>query len=71
VPCPLVATMSADTAKIGKRVQIKSSLRAKFPWRLEVGDHSWLGENVLIDNLDMVSIGANCCISQGGLSVHR
>jgi putative colanic acid biosynthesis acetyltransferase WcaF len=36
----------------------------KFPWRLEVGDNSWLGESVWIDNLALVRIGANCCISQ-------
>src|SRR5215472_14410353 len=52
-------------AKIGKGVQIKPGVRVKFPWRLEVGNYSWLGENVWIDNLDKVSIGANCCISQG------
>ena len=51
-------------AKIGRGVNIKPGVRVKFPWRLEVGDHSWLGEEVWIDNLDKVSIGANCCISQ-------
>jgi putative colanic acid biosynthesis acetyltransferase WcaF len=57
--------LRAFGAKIGERVDIKPGVRVKFPWRLEVGDHSWLGENVWIDNLDIVSIGANCCISQG------
>jgi len=51
-------------AKIGKRVNIKPGLRVKFPWRLEVGDDSWLGEDVWIDNLDLVRIGSDCCISQ-------
>jgi len=57
--------LRAFGAKIGNGVDIKPGLRVKFPWRLEVGDHSWLGERVWIDNLDNVSIGANCCISQG------
>jgi putative colanic acid biosynthesis acetyltransferase WcaF len=52
-------------ARVGSGVTIKPGLRVKFPWRLHVGDHSWLGEDVWIDNLDVVMIGANCCISQG------
>jgi putative colanic acid biosynthesis acetyltransferase WcaF len=52
-------------AKIGRGVIIKPGVRIKFPWRLEIGDDSWLGEEVWIDNLDSVRIGANCCISQG------
>ena len=52
-------------AKIGKGVDIKPGVRVKFPWRLEVGNYSWIGENVWIDNLVQISIGANCCISQG------
>ncbi|HEU4717399.1 MAG TPA: WcaF family extracellular polysaccharide biosynthesis acetyltransferase [Bacteroidia bacterium] len=54
-------------AKIGKGVVIKPSVNIKSPWLLEVGDHSWIGENSWIDNLVRVRIGANCCISQGAL----
>ncbi|MEZ4722066.1 MAG: WcaF family extracellular polysaccharide biosynthesis acetyltransferase [Flavobacteriales bacterium] len=54
-------------AKIGKGVVIKPKVNIKYPWKLEVGDYAWIGEGVWIDNLDIVSIGANACISQGAL----
>jgi putative colanic acid biosynthesis acetyltransferase WcaF len=44
---------------------LKPGLKIKFPWRLVVGDNTWLGEDVWIDNLAPVLIGADCCISQG------
>ena len=52
-------------AKIGKGVNIKPGIRVKFPWRLEIGDYTWIGESVWIDNLAPISIGNHCCISQG------
>ena len=52
-------------AKIGKNVYCKPGLRVKFPWYLEVGDYSWLGEDLWIDNLAPVKIGAHVCVSQG------
>ncbi|NNE05753.1 MAG: colanic acid biosynthesis acetyltransferase WcaF [Xanthomonadales bacterium] len=52
-------------ATIGQGVVIKPRVRIKFPWRLTIGDHSWIGESVWIDNLARVSIGDHCCISQG------
>lgn len=52
-------------ARIGKGINIKPGLRVKFPWRLTIGDHSWIGESVWLDNLAEIEIGANCCISQG------
>jgi putative colanic acid biosynthesis acetyltransferase WcaF len=52
-------------AHIGRRVLIKPGARVKFPWRLEIGDDSWIGEDAWIDNLALVQIGTNCCISQG------
>lgn len=54
-------------AKIGKKVVIKPSVNIKYPWNLKVGDYSWIGEDVWIDNLVKVEIGASCCISQGAL----
>ena len=52
-------------ASIGHEVDIKPRVRVKFPWRLTVGDYSWIGEDVWIDNLAEVKIGSHCCISQG------
>ena len=56
-------------AKIGKGVVIKPCVNIKHPWRLAVGDHSWIGEGAWIDNLVAVKIGANACISQGAYPV--
>ncbi len=52
-------------AKIGNGVLIKPCVNIKYPWFLEIGDFTWIGENVWIDNLGMVKIGSNVCISQG------
>jgi putative colanic acid biosynthesis acetyltransferase WcaF len=52
-------------ARIGSGVVIKPRVRVKFPWRLRIGDHSWIGEGVWIDNLNEVRIGSNACLSQG------
>lgn len=54
-------------AKIGKGVVIKPSVNIKFPWKLQVGDHSWIGEGVWIDNLSDVVIGRHVVLSQGCL----
>lgn len=54
-------------AKVGVGVLIKPSVHIKFPWKLSVGDHVWLGEQVWIDNLAEVKIGDHVCISQGAM----
>lgn len=54
-------------AEIGKGVVIKPGVNIKYPWLLKIGNYTWIGEDVWIDNLAQVTIGANCCISQGAM----
>jgi putative colanic acid biosynthesis acetyltransferase WcaF len=51
-------------ARIGKGVVIKPRVNIHFPWKLNVGDFTWIGEEVFILNFEPVIIGAHCCISQ-------
>ncbi|MFB9054524.1 WcaF family extracellular polysaccharide biosynthesis acetyltransferase [Formosa undariae] len=51
-------------SKIGTGVVIKPGVNIKYPWLLTVGDYSWIGEKVWIDNLAKVTIGNHVCISQ-------
>jgi putative colanic acid biosynthesis acetyltransferase WcaF len=51
-------------AKVGSGLVIKPKVYIKYPWLLEIGNDVWIGEAVRIDNLAMVIIGSNVCISQ-------
>lgn len=54
-------------ARIGYGVVLKTRIRIKYPWRLIIGNHCWLGEDVWIDNLVEVVIGSHVCLSQGAM----
>ena len=62
-----VRLLKAFGATLGQGVVIKPSVNIKYPWKLSVGDHSWIGEEVWIDNLSDVVIGRNVTLSQGCL----
>jgi putative colanic acid biosynthesis acetyltransferase WcaF len=51
-------------AKIGHSVVIRANVNISFPWRLSIGDHVWIGEDVGILSLAPVTIESNVCISQ-------
>lgn len=57
--------LNAFGAKVASTAVLKPGVRVKFPWRLTVGENTWIGEDAWVDNLADVVIGANCCISQG------
>ena len=56
-------------AKIGKGVVLKPKVNVKYPWNIEIGDHAWIGENVWLDSLGKIKIGANSCLSQGAMLI--
>jgi putative colanic acid biosynthesis acetyltransferase WcaF len=60
-----VALLKVFGAKIGQGVVIKQAVNIKYPWKLRVGDYSWIGEEVWIDNLSDVTIGKSVTLSQG------
>jgi putative colanic acid biosynthesis acetyltransferase WcaF len=62
-----VSLLKCFGARLGQGVVIKPAVNIKYPWKLQVGDHSWIGENVWIDNLSDVIVGRNVTLSQGSL----
>jgi putative colanic acid biosynthesis acetyltransferase WcaF len=52
-------------AKIGQNVFIRHNIRILWPWKLEIGNDCWLGEDLWILNLEPVKIGDDVCVSQG------
>ena len=57
--------LKAFGAQLGLGCRVKPGLRVKFPWRLTVGAHCWLGEDAWIDNLACVTLGDRVVLSQG------
>ena len=51
-------------AEIGDGVIFRPRSRVRFPWKLHIGDRSWIGEGVWFHNQDHVYIGRDVIISQ-------
>ncbi|HBQ98949.1 MULTISPECIES: hormogonium polysaccharide biosynthesis acetyltransferase HpsU [unclassified Roseofilum] len=51
-------------AKIGRGVVIRPTARFTYPWKVSIGDYSWIGDDVVFYSLDQIEIGQHCVISQ-------
>ncbi len=59
-----VMILRAFGAQMGRGVVVRGNVNVSFPWRLTVGDHVWIGEDVGILSLAKVTIESHVCISQ-------
>ena len=60
----LVILLKAFGCKAGNDIRVKPFVTIKYPWKLIIGDHTWIGENCVIENLAEVTLGKNVCLSQ-------
>ena len=44
-------------AHIGKGVIVRPSATLTYPWRIRIGDHSWIGDDVVIYSFAEITIG--------------
>jgi putative colanic acid biosynthesis acetyltransferase WcaF len=50
--------------KIGKGVILRPRARFHYPWRIEIGDHSSIGDDVWLYSIGPIKIGRQTVISQ-------
>lgn len=51
-------------ATVGQGVVIRPTARFTYPWNVSIGDHSWIGDDVVLYSLAQITIGQHCVVSQ-------
>lgn len=51
-------------ACIGTGVIIRPTVQITYPWKLTIGDHAWVGDDVVLYTLGEITIGAHAVVSQ-------
>ncbi|WCT13840.1 WcaF family extracellular polysaccharide biosynthesis acetyltransferase [Mucilaginibacter jinjuensis] len=51
-------------AKVGKGLVIKPRVNIHFPWKLNIGNDVWIGEEAMLLNFELLTIGNDVCVSQ-------
>ena len=46
-------------AQIGKNVLIRPSVMVTYPWKVSIGDYSWIGDDAVIYSLGDIRIGSH------------
>jgi putative colanic acid biosynthesis acetyltransferase WcaF len=51
-------------AKIGKKVVIRPTATITYPWKVDIGDYAWVGDDVVLYSLGPITIGQHTVVSQ-------
>ena len=49
---------------VGKGVLLRPTVKITYPWKVSIGDFSWVGDDVTLYSLGEIEIGSNVVISQ-------
>lgn len=52
-------------AKIGKGTWIRPTAKITYPWKLSIGNHSWIGDECVLYSLGNITIGDNVAVAHG------
>lgn len=52
-------------ATVGRGVIIRPTVTVTYPWKVVIGDHAWIGDDVTLYSLGDINVGANAVVSQG------
>lgn len=50
--------------RIGKKVLLRPTCQITYPWKVVIGDNSWIGDEVVLYSLGEIIIGTNVVVSQ-------
>ena len=51
-------------AEVGAGAVIRPTVRTQFPWKVRIGEHAWIGDDVVLYSLGPITIGDHAVISQ-------
>jgi putative colanic acid biosynthesis acetyltransferase WcaF len=50
--------------RVGDGVLVRPTARISYPWKVQIGDHSWIGDDVVLYSLGDIRIGRHAVVSQ-------
>ena len=51
-------------SQVGEGVQIRPTAKITYPWKLIIGEYTWIGDECELYSLDLIRIGKHCVVSQ-------
>lgn len=51
-------------ARVGVGVLVRPTVEVTYPWKVELGDHCWIGDHVTLYSLGEIRVGAHAVVSQ-------
>ena len=50
-------------AQIGKHTKIRSTVKITYPWKVKIGDYTWIGDDSVLYSLGDITIGSHVAVA--------